>query len=273
MNTLATPETAADINKVAEYLGDSQLRDLASSPPADCIVICASEALFGAETILQTLQDRPETSKCLVLCGGIGHSTHLLYRAVSQHPRYSLISDEIHDLPEARVLEAILNKFFDRNAIMSRGCQILIEDQSTNCGQNAAYSRKVLENAGFQNPTVFVINQDPTMMLRTRASFEKVYEDVASLVSFVSYPAFIPKVQISLSTPASLELEALNTSSQLWSLERFVELIMGEIPRVKDDESGYGPKGRGFISHVDLPMDVEAAWSRLRANLNEFKLR
>lgn len=273
LDDVTTPQSAADINTIAAYLSDCGLHDLASSPPADCIVVCASEALYGAETIFQTLQDNPGITKCLVLCGGIGHSTQLLYDAVKQHPVYHRIGDDIEGLSEARVLEAILNKFFDRSVMTSQGCQILIEDQSTNCGQNALYSRRVLEDAGFNTAKVCIINQDPTMMLRTRASFVKVYEDAGSFVSFVSFPAFVPRVKISASASGAFEYEALDTASRLWSIDRFLELIMGEIPRIRDDKAGYGPKGRGFIAHVDLPMDVEEAWSRLKVVLDGHKLR
>ena len=39
----------------------------------------------------------------------------------------------------------------------------------------------------------------------------------------------------------------------------------GEVPRLRDDEQGYGPRGRGFIAHVDVPDDVEAAHASLLA--------
>lgn len=47
------------------------------------------------------------------------------------------------------------------------------------------------------------------------------------------------------------------------SRERLLSLALGEIPRLRDDENGYGPRGRGFIAHVDIPEKVEAAWRRL----------
>ena len=47
------------------------------------------------------------------------------------------------------------------------------------------------------------------------------------------------------------------------SRERLLSLALGEIPRLRDDENGYGPRGRGFIAHVDIPEAVEAAWRRL----------
>jgi hypothetical protein len=46
-------------------------------------------------------------------------------------------------------------------------------------------------------------------------------------------------------------------------MERFVSLVMGEIPRLRNDENGYGPNGRGYIVAVDIPPAVEAAYDRL----------
>lgn len=42
-----------------------------------------------------------------------------------------------------------------------------------------------------------------------------------------------------------------------------MSLLLSEVPRLRDDAQGYGPKGRGFIAHVDLPEEVGAAWQRL----------
>ncbi|MEQ9744248.1 hypothetical protein ABRQ05_08045 [Pectobacterium actinidiae] len=33
--------------------------------------------------------------------------------------------------------------------------------------------------------------------------------------------------------------------------------------RLRNYTNGYGPKGAGFIGHVDIPDDVDAAWHRL----------
>ncbi len=42
--------------------------------------------------------------------------------------------------------------------------------------------------------------------------------------------------------------------------------MLGEIPRLRDDEKGYGPRGRGYIVHVDVPEEVLAAYERLQRN-------
>ena len=41
-------------------------------------------------------------------------------------------------------------------------------------------------------------------------------------------------------------------------------LLMGEIPRLSDDENGYGPKGKDYIAHVDIPEKVEQAFLKLK---------
>ncbi|KNG91044.1 hypothetical protein ANOM_000770 [Aspergillus nomiae NRRL 13137] len=263
---MSSEATAQDINVVAEYLGDQQVQDLSSCPPVDGIVICASAILYQAEYLFQVLQERPSLSKCLVLCGGVGHSTHFLYEAVAQHPRFSQIAQEIHGLPEARVLERILDTFFDRSAITDGGCMILVEDQSTNCGLNASLSRKVLDAAGFQALQTCMIIQDPTMMLRTKASFQKAYGDRLSPPSFMSCPIIVPHME--RSEGGELKYQELPLGNTWWPLGRFLELVMGEIPRLRDDESGYGPRGKGFIPHVEVPEHVEEAWSRLRVVSN-----
>lgn len=101
------------------------------------------------------------------------------------------------------------------------------------------------------------------MMLRTKASFEKAYEGTQTPVSIASCPVFVPQVR--LSRNGVIEYSDISPPSELWSQSRFLGLIMGEILRLRDDKDGYGPQGRGFIAHVDVPTYIEAAWSRLQA--------
>lgn len=177
--------------------------------------------------------------------------------------------------------------FFNGQKIRQMGCEVLVEDESTNCGENAVKTRGVLEAAEAetetivqkrQHPRTFLIIQDPTMMLRTKASFEKAYQDILPAREFICFPTFVPEVKLSTSTYTSgsgssdsagmMTITYSNTtppSEGLWDFERFYDLIMGEIPRLRDDKEGYGPNGKGFITHVDVPRDVEEAWERLRA--------
>ncbi|MGW1339413.1 hypothetical protein ACWCOV_00040 [Kribbella sp. NPDC002412] len=52
---------------------------------------------------------------------------------------------------------------------------------------------------------------------------------------------------------------------EIWSPRRFTELVLGEIRRLRDDADGYGPRGRNFIDHVEIPPEVLAAYNHLAA--------
>lgn len=56
---------------------------------------------------------------------------------------------------------------------------------------------------------------------------------------------------------------SLSQEQGVWEVDRFISLLLGEIPRLRDDANGYGPAGKDFIDHVDTPQEVEAAWARL----------
>jgi uncharacterized SAM-binding protein YcdF (DUF218 family) len=257
----ADSHTVSDINLIARFLAHEQIQNLPSHPPVDCIIICASAVLYQAEMLFRALESRPDLAKTVVLCGGIGHSTPLIYEAVAKSTKYHALAAEVVGLPEARVLEKILQRYFGVSAITRAGGKVLIEDKSTNCGANALQSRKVLEAAGVPTPRTCIIIQDPTMALRTVTSFQKTYSDLETPPIFLSCPVFVPQVQMMASEFQYLVGGVSRT--ELWQTGRFFDLIMGEIPRLRDNEAGYGPKGKGFITHVDISEGVENAWQRL----------
>jgi hypothetical protein len=88
----ADPDIASDINLIARFLAHEQIRDLSSHPPVDCIVICASAVLYQAGKLFRILEGRPDLAKTVVLCGGIGHSTPLIYEAVANSVEYNEIA-------------------------------------------------------------------------------------------------------------------------------------------------------------------------------------
>ena len=54
------------------------------------------------------------------------------------------------------------------------------------------------------------------------------------------------------------------TQAALQKQYGYVNLLMGEIPRLTDDENGYGPCGKNFIAHVDVPEEVRCAFEQLK---------
>ena len=50
----------------------------------------------------------------------------------------------------------------------------------------------------------------------------------------------------------------------MWDMERYIALLMGEIARLSDDANGYGPKGKNYIVHIEVPLDVHNAFKSLK---------
>ncbi|KAJ0168438.1 Protein YdcF [Colletotrichum tanaceti] len=270
--------------------------------PTDAIVFCASPVLSLADNVfsaLSKLSPRSSTkldlqgrNTVLVLCGGIGHSTPYLYDAVAKHEAYCAVAKEAQGKAESRVLQLIAERWFGIQVqeVGSEGAMIypndtnrllvVVEDQSTNCGGNALESRRVLEACGVDTPRSIIVVQDPTMSRRTVATFEKEYQQRSIVMPrVVSWPTFTPKVKVGdmLENPGGIDvlsqLTYVNETrfiSSLWGMERFVGLLLGEIPRLRNDTDGYGPKGQGFMIQVDIPARVEHAWEVLHVMLGEW---
>lgn len=264
-----------NINTIAAFLAHNQIPSLSTCDQVDCIIICASSVLYQASYVLQAIQDRPSMAKTLVLVGGIGHSTNLIYDAVARHPEYRKIKNDgdVIGLPESHVLQRILDHSFDIASPDNGGPKVLIEDHSTNCGANAVETRKVLERNGITGPLSCIVVQDPTMSLRTIASFEKAYEDlpVAERPIFKACPVFVPETRMEsgmleyvVEVKDQLRDELKLRREDLWEKQRFCELLVGEVTRLKDDENGYGPNGKRFIGHVDVPDGVVQAARRVK---------
>lgn len=252
-----------DINTAARFLSQEDIPDLRKIEPVDTIILCVCSVLLSSETVFEAIRERPDITKTLVLCGGIGHSTTFIYEAVARHPRFKSIAPEIQGLPEAQVLLAIFNRFFAPGFTAEQPPpRILAEDRSTTCHTNASETRRLLEANGVPTPASAVIVQDPLMVRRTIACFDKVYQDLPNPPKFVGCPIFVP--QVGLDGGEKLVYTEPSIAPELmWNMDRFLDLVMGEHPRLRDDENGYGPRGNNSIVHVDIPPEVEEAWNRL----------
>jgi hypothetical protein len=258
------------INLISTFLSHPQIPSLSTHQPSDVLIICASSVLHQASYVFETLQSQPQLAKTLVLVGGIGHSTSLIYDAVARHSTYRGIHEKIVRLPEADVLYQILTHYFDIKNPEHGGPKILIENRSTNCGANAVETRKVLDKANISGPISCIVVQDPTMSFRTIASFEKAYDNIPlqQRPRFKACPVFVPKVEM---RDGRVEFSVDGTdglsAEDLWEMERLCELLVGEVARLKDDENGYGPVGKGFIGHVEVPEEVVRAAERVREEM------
>lgn len=204
-------------------------------------------------TIDAACQLAAEENKTLLVSGGIGHSTTFLYAAIARHPRYNTLRTT--GLTEAKILAEIAHQFWQ----VPRE-RILVEDASTNCGENARFTRQMLDARGI-GVKQGVLVQDPTMQRRTQATFDTVWQDDPDAPRWRSYPGCLPELY-----NGEDGLAFKGDATGLWPVERYLSLILGELPRLRDDAQGYGPQGKNFIIHVDIPDAVEAAWQHLSAD-------
>jgi len=242
----------ADINQLAEFLaldqtGGATPNQMARSEPQ--LLILLGNAILPVAERAFTVLSRGAVEKILI-AGGIGHSTDLLYQAVKGHANYHVIATEGRS--EAAILHDIAVQFF---AISPE--QLLLETASTNCGDNAVQARRVLEQAG-EPAARIILTQDPLMQRRTDASFRKVWQDRPE-VQFINWPTFTPQIE---QRGDGLAYRG-ETDASLWSWPRFASLLLGEIPRLRNTVQGYGPLGKGFIAAVDIPPEIEAAYARI----------
>jgi uncharacterized SAM-binding protein YcdF (DUF218 family) len=163
----------------------------------------------------------------LMVVGGRGHTTDALLAAVGRG------ADS--DVSEADVMAEWLSDLHDIG-------DVLLETRSTNCGENVTLAEQVALEHRLKPRTVALV-QDPTMQRRMDARFRRTW----------SLGAAVP-----INRPGPDSREA-------WPWHRWVSLVTSEVPRLRDDASGYGPRGRDFIAHVDVPDEVEVAQRALMA--------
>lgn len=253
---MVTPDIVGALNEIAAFLAlddfgpkglDGLPADI-SKTPIDCAILagnCVLETTEGAFRLL-----RSGICPRLLISGGIGHATEELRRKVASHPHYGSLNTQ--GRTEAHILADIAQTFWTIDP-----SRLLIEPESTNSGENARFSRALLERKGHTANRILLI-QDPTMQRRTDATFRHVWKDLPT--TFLNWPTFTPRLTV---TDGELQF-AVSGISGLWTMERFLALVMGEIPRLRDDEQGYGPRGREYIVHVDIPDRIEEAYARLQ---------
>jgi hypothetical protein len=121
------------------------------------------------------------------------------------------------------------------------------------------------------SPETLIVVQDPTMMKRTIASFEKAYvtrNSHSSAKQIIPWSTFTPHLslhhrEVKWDITDFCDKDA--TVQELWKMDRFMGLIVGEITRLNDYMDGYGPNGKGYIGHVDIPENVLKSWTRMKA--------
>ena len=187
--------------------------------PSDCILVLGSHDLRVADRAAELyLQGY---APLVVFSGGLGNLT-----------------SEIWTTPEAdQFAQIAMNKGVPRSAI-------LIENKSTNTGENILFSQKLLEQHHL-DPGSFLVVQKPYMERRSYATFKKHWPDKKILVtspqlSFDQYPTTdIP-------------------------VEKVINIMVGDLQRIRI----YPEKG--FQIYQEMPEEVwRAAVKLMEAGFNQ----
>ena len=243
--------TADAINILGQFCGMRDVERLDSAallakysiPQADVFVLFGGSILAGGDLLAQAIKDR--IAKAYVIVGGAGHTTEALRQKV--HGEYPAI--ETACLPEAEVFQRYLKEVHSCEADY-------LETKSTNCGNNITYLLEMLKENNIKCSSI-ILCQDATMQRRMDAGLRKYTSGDLLIINYASYRASV--------IVKDDDLVYSEPIHGMWNMDRYVNLLMGEIPRLKDDESGYGPKGKNFIAHVDIPETVYEAFKQLKA--------
>lgn len=112
-------------------------------------------------------------------------------------------------------------------------------------------------------PSNIIIVQDSTMQRRMDAGFRKYLQGTkVEIINFAS-----SKVIVEVKNE-NLVIEPPNIWG-MWDVDRYISMLMGEIPRLSDDANGYGPNGKNYIEHVDIPLNALRAFEELKVDYED----
>ena len=207
---------------------------------ADVMVLFGGSILCGGDVLAKAIHSG--IAKKYMIVGGAGHTTPVLREKMQE----AFPEIETDNQTEAQLFNQYLELRYGLSAD-------LLETQSTNCGNNITYMLAALESHHIPCESI-ILSQDATMQRRMAAGLRLVRPGIR-IINYATYPAEVIK--------QDGQLRFKDEIWGMWNMDHYVELLLGEIQRLRDD--GYGPKGKGFIAHVDIPEDVEAAFAQLSA--------
>ncbi|MBA2937334.1 YdcF family protein [Paenibacillus sp. CGMCC 1.16610] len=248
---------ADNINLISDFLGIRDIDTLTSDAleekykfsQADLLILFGGSIPYGCDVVGKAFSNN--IAKNFMIVGGEGHTTESLRRA---------IHCVLPEIVTAGKMEAdIMSEYMKRKYDIDN---ILIERNSTNCGNNVTYAFDVIKQ-NYLSLNNIIIVQDATMQCRMDAGFRKyLLDSKVEVINFASY-----KVKVAIKN----EKLVIDPSDiwGMWDIERYISLLMGEIPRLLDDNNGYGPNGKNYIAHVDIHNDVLKAFEELKVEYGD----
>jgi len=184
----------------------------------DCILVLGTYDIVVAERGAQLFLDG--WAPLLVISGGLGAITGSMWE------------------------EAEAQKFARIAMAMGvPGDSILLEERSTNTGENILFTKRLLSERGI-DPGSFLVVQKPYMERRAYATFRKLWPEKKCLVT---------------SPPCSFPEYLDRHSNPLLGAHRMISIMVGDLHRVK-----VYPE-MGFQVPQEIPPDVWEAFERLVA--------
>lgn len=243
-------ELANNINILGSFCGKRDLPELTqkaledkySLKQADVMVLFGGSILAGGDVLAQAMLEG--IAKTYVIVGGAGHTTDTLRQVVAEE--YPKI--ETQTLSEAEIFNAYLKEKYNLAADY-------LECRSTNCGNNITYLLGLLEQEKIDCQSI-ILCQDATMQERMDAGLRKRLSNDKKIINFAAYHSEV--------TVKEEQLTFKQKIHGMWAMERYISLLMGEIPRLTDNATGYGPKGKKYIAHVEILTEVRIAFEALK---------
>ena len=242
LNTLIDFLAKRDINKLTQ----NELNQKFNLSQVDVAILFGGSIPEGCKVFAKAHQ--ANLAKHYLIVGGAGHTTQTL----RQQMQPAFTNYDTAGKSEAEIMNHYLQTKYQIT-------DCILETQSTNCGNNITNTLTLLEKLHI-NPQSILFMQDATMQMRMYAGFKK-YTNKIKLINYATY-----KIHFTVKHN-QLALKP-NTLWGMWDINRYITLLLGEIPRLHDNENGYGPNGANFIAHIDIPQKVLTAYNYLTEHLN-----
>ena len=244
-----------DLNVLVDFLAKRDIEKLTSNileekykiSKVDLLILFGGCIPKGIDVFRAAYENN--FAKNYMIVGGVGHTTDIL-RSKMQAVLHDF---NVTDRSEAEIMMMYLKQKYDMQGV-------ILETKSTNCGNNVINALDLVRKMQLNVKSIAFI-QDATMQHRMEAGFKKYLKDDVKLINFAGYKAYF-KIK-----DDKLMIED-NDLWGMWDKYKYMELLLGEIPRLRDDINGYGPNGKNFIAHVDIPLRVEQAFLNLKQQLN-----
>lgn len=241
------------INILGEFCGvrdidaltKTELKNKFNLEKFDAAVLFGGSIIAGGDVFAEVM--KKNLAEKFIIVGGVGHTTENLREKM----RGVLKKIFPPKITEAELFNLYLKENYNLQADF-------LECESTNCGNNITFLIALLKNYNIPCENILLI-QDATMQRRMSATLKKYFAEKI-IVNFAAYKVIVEK--------NNLQFEKI--PSGMWDMNKYVQLLMGEIFRLQDNSEGYGPKGKNFIAHVDIPEKVLSAFHYLK---NYFEVR